>query len=111
MVRVHSCCRIKYAGMVRGHDCSLLWLPGEATTSLGRLWRDEALDSSVTPGGQNAVFVIGLANGSMAYLTSREEYLGGGYEAVATLHGPETGESVGAALLAALAEARRLRWR
>jgi len=86
--------------------CTLLWLPGEATAALGRAWRDAALAER---GG--AAFVVGLANGSIAYLTTEAEYARGGYEAVATIYGPQIGRNAGAALEAARDETRRLRGR
>jgi hypothetical protein len=86
--------------------CTLLWQPGEATTALGLAWRERAQAD-----GGGPVFLTGLTNGSMAYLTTEAEYRRGGYEAVATLYGPRTGHLIGAALGAAADEAGRLRWR
>ena len=87
------------------HHLTLLWVPAEATTALGRAWT-----SRVEPEG-GPTLCLGLTNGSLAYLTTPEEYDRGGYEAVATLYGPHAGTDLGEALWAAVEEARRLRWR
>ena len=53
--------------------------------ALGRTWRKVfAAPGDMTP------MVLSLANGSMAYAVSAAEQRAGGYEASATLYGPET---------------------
>ena len=47
--------------------------------------------------GFTRVFVFGLSNGHMAYITDETEYNVGGYEAVATFFGPHTADKVHAA--------------
>ena len=75
----------------------LLWEPGEAVQELGRAWRAAAADL-----GLEDTLVVGLANGSCAYITPPATYARSGYEAEATFFGRETGPSVTAALTAAL---------
>jgi hypothetical protein len=62
-------------------------VPGEPIHTLG-------LDIKVRgkAWGFKSVLVFGLTNGYMSYVTDKAEYEAGGYEAVATFFGPDTGE-------------------
>jgi hypothetical protein len=62
-----------------------VWVPCEATTDVGRSWRERFAEP-----GEPTPMVLGLVNGSMAYLTAGEEMRRGGYEATATLYGLHT---------------------
>jgi hypothetical protein len=44
--------------------------------------------------GFSRVFIFGLSNGHMAYITNEAEYNIGGYEGIATFFGPKTAEKV-----------------
>lgn len=61
-------------------------LPGEATHDLGL-----AIKEAGKKRGARHVFVLGLSDDAMGYITSEREYYRGGYEATSTLFGPETG--------------------
>jgi len=76
---------------------ALLSEPGEAVQALGRAWRDEAAQRGV-----DHTLVLGLTNGSCAYLTPEAAYRRDGYEAEATMYGPQTGATATAALTTAL---------
>jgi hypothetical protein len=81
---------------------AVLWQPGEATQAVGGAWR-----ASAERLGFATPMVLGLVNGSMAYLTTREEYAAPrSYEAVTSLYGPEAAEHVGATMRAALERLR-----
>lgn len=53
--------------------------------------------------GFEHVFVFGFANGYMSYVTDKSEYEAGGYEAVATFFGPDTGARLVDACVARIA--------
>ena len=80
---------------------ALLWLPGEATTAIGRQWRDMAASH-----GFGDCLVVGLAGDACAYVTTEAEYHQDLYEARGTLFGPHTGRHVSECLDLALREAR-----
>ena len=67
-------------------DVALVLVPGEATHDVGL-----ALKRQAGAHGATRALVIGLANDAMSYIASRQKYWLGGYEAHATLFGPETG--------------------
>jgi len=64
-------------------------VPGEPITEIGWAIKKRALDL-----GFDRAFVVGLANEYIGYITTRDEYARGQYEATGTLHGPGTGEFV-----------------
>lgn len=82
---------------------ALLWEPGEATCDLGKSWREMA-----TALGFADTLVLGLTNGSCAYLTTAAEYRQEGYEAVGTVFGAGAGPAATEALEQALTEAQTL---
>jgi hypothetical protein len=80
----------------------LLWLPGEATTALGRRWRE-----TFRPHFYGTPMIAGLANGSMAYVTTPEEYDNPrSYEAASCLYGRDAARLVEESLDAAFAALR-----
>ncbi|MAE71207.1 MAG: hypothetical protein CME06_12170 [Gemmatimonadetes bacterium] len=72
---------------VRIGDAAFVSMPGEAITQIGL--DIKSYGESI---GLPASYVVGLANGHLGYMTTREEYWQGGYESGATFFGPETGE-------------------
>lgn len=72
---------------VRVGDAAFVSMPGEAITQIGLDVKAHG-DQIGLPGS----FVVGLANGHLGYMTTREEYFQGGYEAGATFFGAGTGE-------------------
>ncbi|MHC4830760.1 MAG: neutral/alkaline non-lysosomal ceramidase N-terminal domain-containing protein [Planctomycetota bacterium] len=74
---------------IRMNDTVLSSVPGEAIHEVGF--------GIKAKGGQLGfarTIVCGLANGHMSYITTEREYNLRGYESVATLFGPKTGEKV-----------------
>lgn len=61
-------------------------LPGEPIHELGLLLKNDGRAL-----GFDHVMTVGLANGHGAYFTSEKEYWYGGYEALASLFGPQNG--------------------
>jgi hypothetical protein len=88
---------LEFPGAGGPRRSALLWEPGEAVESLGRAWR-----AAATGRGLPETLVVGLANGSCAYLTPEALYREGGYEARGTFFGPRSGADAGEALVAAL---------
>ncbi len=76
---------------------ALLAQPGEAVQALGRAWRAAAAARGVPD-----AMVLGLTNGSIAYVTPSADFGGEGYEYDSTLFGPGTGDAVTGALVHAL---------
>ncbi len=76
---------------------ALLTEPGEAVMALGRAWRDAAASRGIPH-----TLVLGLTNGSCAYITPARAYRRDGYEAESTMYGPTTGATATAALTTAL---------
>jgi neutral ceramidase len=74
---------------IRLGDSVIASIPGEAIHELGLDIKREGKLLGFT----NAM-VFGLANGHMSYITTETEYWAGGYEGIATLFGPRTGENV-----------------
>jgi hypothetical protein len=64
-------------------------IPGEAIHVIGLRVKQAGQKM-----GYARTFVLGLANGHMAYVTDREEYEAGGYEATASFFGPDAGDKV-----------------
>jgi hypothetical protein len=63
----------------------VLWLPGEPTQDLGAAWR-----AGWAGTGDEPPMIVALANGSLGYVVTGTEHRTGGYEAMATLFGPDT---------------------
>lgn len=76
-------------------------VPGEPITEIGL----EIKHRAKTLGFDHAL-VFGLANGHMGYITTEAEYFAGGYEGLATLYGPQTGERVSTSVWQLLREVR-----
>ena len=76
---------------------ALMAEPGEAMQALGRAWRDAAARRELPD-----ALVLGLTNGSMAYMTPSADFGQEGYEYDSTLFGPSTGDDVSASLELAL---------
>jgi len=74
---------------LRLNDTVIASIPGEAIHTLGLQIKQEGRNI-----GFGLALVFGLANGHMAYITTETEYRAGGYEGIATLYGPRTGENV-----------------
>jgi hypothetical protein len=74
---------------IRIQNSVLSSIPGEAIHQIGREIKAEG-----TRLGFDHTFVMGLANGHMAYITTEQEYDVGGYEAFGTLFGRDTGSRV-----------------
>jgi hypothetical protein len=64
-------------------------MPGEAITDIGL-----AIRAGGKAAGYDEIYPLGLANSWIAYITTPEEYDQGGYEAVSTLFGRDTGTVV-----------------
>jgi hypothetical protein len=77
---------------IRINDALIVPVPGEPIFFVGRTMKTESLAL-----GFSKVFVFGLSNGHMAYITDQAEYNVGGYEGIATFFGPSTGDKVWAA--------------
>jgi hypothetical protein len=75
------------------NELALLAIPGEATHDLGLLLKQESRTEGAT-----ATMILGLCNDSISYIASRDIYFEGGYEADATLFGPEASERLVEAL-------------
>ncbi|MFO0671280.1 MAG: neutral/alkaline non-lysosomal ceramidase N-terminal domain-containing protein [Polyangiaceae bacterium] len=73
-------------------------VPGEPIHTLGFAIKKQGKDL-----GFAHVFVVGFANGYMSYVTDKDEYEAGGYEAVATFFGPDTGARLVDACVARIA--------
>lgn len=82
---------------LRIDDDVIATIPGEPIHTLGLRVRDAGQKL-----GFAHVLVFGLSNGHMSYVTDATEYEAGGYEAAATLFGPDTGDRVVAAASARL---------
>ena len=67
-------------------DIALVTVPGEALHAVG-----ERIKADAAARGADQTFFLGLANGALSYIAGPEEYYRGGYEAMATVFGPETG--------------------
>lgn len=80
-----------------GERWALLWAPGEATSTLGRAWREAAARR-----GFEHSLIVGFGGGSSAYLTTPEEYRAGTYEARGTVFGEQAGLLLSGALEQAL---------
>ena len=78
---------------VRLGDLAILSWPGEPTSELGFAARAAALEA-----GAGGAWLLGLTNDHLAYFTTSGEYERGGYEACASLYGPDSGERIAAAL-------------
>lgn len=72
-------------------------VPGEPIHTLGL-----RIKSAGTALGFGRVLVFGLANGHMSYVTDKDEYEAGGYEAAATFFGADTGDRLVEASVARL---------
>ena len=77
---------------IRMNDTLIVPVPGEPIFVVGQAMKVEGKAL-----GFARVFVFGLSNGHMAYITDETEYNVGGYEAVATFFGPHTADKVRAA--------------
>ncbi len=74
---------------IRIGDAAIASVPGEPIHELG--FEIKAAGRAM---GFRQAFVFALANGHGASFTTESEYWAGGYEALATLYGPQTGELV-----------------
>jgi hypothetical protein len=74
---------------IRIRNAVIASVPGEPIHELGLEIKKEGRNLGFDP-----VLVFGLANGHGAYYTTEAEYWAGGYEALATLFGPDTGKKV-----------------
>ena len=63
----------------------LTW-PGEATTELGMMLREQANEQ-----GAESAWVLGLSNDHLAYFVTPDEYSAGGYEACTNFFGEQGG--------------------
>ena len=72
---------------VRIGEAAFVSMPGEAIAQIGL---DVKAHGDAV--GLPESFVVGLANGHLGYMTTREEYFQGGYESGATFFGAVTGE-------------------
>jgi hypothetical protein len=77
---------------IRINDTLIVPVPGEPIFFVGQAMKAESLAL-----GFSRVFIFGLSNGHMAYITTEAEYNIGGYEGIATFFGPKTAEKVQAA--------------
>jgi hypothetical protein len=77
---------------IRMNDTLIVPVPGEPIFFVGKAMKLEGKAL-----GFNRVFIFGLSNGHMAYITDEAEYNIGGYEAIATFFGPHTADKVRAA--------------
>jgi hypothetical protein len=77
---------------IRMNDTLVVPVPGEPIFVVGKAMKQAGLALGFT-----RVFIFGLSNGHMAYITDEAEYNAGGYEAVATFFGPHTADKVRAA--------------
>lgn len=69
----------------RSRELLFVAVPGEATHDVGRDLKQRGASR-----GADTTFVLGLTNDALSYIASEREYYRGGYEAMATLFGPET---------------------
>ncbi len=82
-------------------------VPLELTTEVGFRIRDAMLRRSLEDGlGARATAVVGLANGYMQYVATREEYQAQHYEGGSTLYGPGFAEYLQSELVEMTAELR-----
>ena len=79
---------------IRINDTLIVPVPGEPIFFVGQAMKTESLAL-----GFSRVFIFGLSNGHMAYITTESEYNIGGYEGIATFFGPKTAEKVRAAAM------------
>jgi neutral ceramidase len=77
---------------IRMNDTLIVPVPGEPIFVVGQAMKAEGKAL-----GFRRVFIFGLSNGHMAYITDQAEYNVGGYEAVATFFGEHTADKVHAA--------------
>ncbi len=74
---------------LRIDDLLIHSIPGEAIYDVGVKIRDHAHGK-----GYEDVWTFGLTNNYISYMTTREEYWQGGYQAAASLFGPNTGRKM-----------------
>ena len=79
---------------IRINDTLIVPVPGEPIFFVGQAMKTESLAL-----GFSRVFIFGLSNGHMAYITTEAEYNIGGYEGIATFFGPKTADKVRAAAM------------
>jgi hypothetical protein len=79
---------------VRINDALIVPVPGEPIFFVGEAMKAESIAL-----GFARVFIFGLSNGHMAYITTEAEYNIGGYEGIATFFGPKTADKVRAAAM------------
>jgi neutral ceramidase len=79
---------------IRMNDTLIVPVPGEPIFVVGK-----AIKLYGKTLGFSRVFIFGLSNGHMAYITDEAEYNIGGYEAVATFFGPHTADKVRSAAM------------
>jgi hypothetical protein len=84
---------------VRINDTLIVPVPGEPIFFVGQAMKTGALAL-----GFSRVFIFGLSNGHMAYITTEAEYNIGGYEGIATFFGPKTAEKVWSAATSQIAK-------
>jgi hypothetical protein len=79
---------------IRINDTLIVPVPGEPIFFVGQAMKTESLAL-----GFSRVFIFGLSNGHLAYITTEAEYNIGGYEGIATFFGPKTADKVRAAAM------------
>ena len=76
--------------VVRVGETVLAFLPAEPTTEVGRRIRRTLRASLGSTDSLDRIVVVGLSNGYVHYVSTREEYSVQHYEGGATLYGPQT---------------------
>jgi neutral ceramidase len=85
--------------VVRIGGLVLAAVPAEATTAAGAYLSGRVRAAADAAGAATErVAIVGLTNGFMQYVTTREEYRTQHYEGASTLYGPGTAEALGDAL-------------
>ena len=74
---------------IRIGDSIIACMPGEALTSIG-----VSLKTIGKNLGFKNVFIFGLANGHMGYVSDKANFDEGGYEAMLTLYGRDQGDKI-----------------
>ncbi len=75
--------RIRWGGL------DLVTWPGEPTTKLGWMLKDQAISQ-----GSKEVMILGLTNDHLAYFLSEDEFYEGGYESCFSFYGARGGEKI-----------------
>lgn len=90
---------IAQLAVVRIGGLVLATVPAEATTAAGAYLAGRVRAAADSAGARiERVAILGLTNGFMQYVTTRDEYRAQQYEGASTLYGPGTAEALGDAL-------------